>query len=133
MLLPEIGRRILRLSKHHSNLSIRLGLRLPSVKARIFILKLSLVHKLNESEDSIGGHIMACLPKKSIRLMQECRYLEDKLSCQGFTDAILTSQSSLKEKKREVLKIDWDSCIKEASCHSSTATAANVAVGNSWL
>ena len=49
----EIKRRILKLSRHHSTLSTRLGLRLPSITARILISKLSLLTKLSEGEGSI--------------------------------------------------------------------------------
>ena len=65
--------------------------------------------------------------------MQECRHLEEKLSCQGCTDSLLNSQSSLREKKREILQTDWDSCITEASDHCSTAIAAQIAVNVSWM
>ena len=94
----EIGRRILKLTRHHSTLSTRLALRWPSVTARILISKLGLLSKLSERGDSIG-QIFSGLPHESLRLVQECRYLEEKLSCQGCTDALLSSQSSRKEMK----------------------------------
>ena len=77
----EIGHRILQLSRHHSTLSTRLGLRLPSITARILISKLSLVTKLSEGEGSIGSQIFSSLPQGSLRLVQECQHLEAKLSC----------------------------------------------------
>ena len=69
---------------------------------------------------SIGSQILSSLPQESLRLVQECRYLEGKLSCQGCTDALLSSQSSLREKK-EIIQKDWDACISEASEHNSSA------------
>ena len=129
----EIGRQILKLSRYDSTLSTRLGLRWPSITARILISKLSLLAKLSEGEDSIGSQIFSSLPKESLRLVQECRYLEEKLSCQGCTNSLLNSQSSLREKECEILKTDWDSCIVKASNHCSMAIAAQIAVSVSWV
>ena len=95
----EIGRRILKLTRHHSTLSTRLALRWSSVTVRVLISKLSLLSKLSERGDSIGGQIFSGLPQESLKLVRECRYLEEKLSCQGCTDAMLSSQSSRREMK----------------------------------
>ena len=87
----EIGRRILKLSKFHSLLSTRLALRWPSVAARIFNQKLNLLFKINSEEDSIGCHIFSKLAAKdpqSLRIIQECRYLEDRVECHGATDTL---------------------------------------------
>ena len=129
----EIGRRILKLSKHHSTLSTRLGLRWPSVTARILISKLSLLVKLREGEDSIGSQIFSSVPQGSLSLVQECRQLEERLSCKGCTNSLLNSQSSLKEKKKDILRTDWDSCIMKASDHCSTTIAAQIARNVSWV
>ena len=132
----EIGRRILKLSKFHSLLSTRLALRWPSVAARIFIQKLNLLFKINSEEDSIGCHIFSKLAAKdpqSLRIIQECQYLEDRVECQGATDNILNSETSLKEVKNRILKVDWENCITEASQHSSTALAASISSSTSWL
>ena len=129
----EIGRWILKLSRHHSTLLTRLGLRWPSITARILIFKLSLLTKLSEEEGSIGSQIFSRLPQGSLRLVQECRHLEEKLSYQGCSDSLLNSQSSLREKKRKILKTDWDSCITEASDHCSMAIAAQIAGNVSWV
>ena len=75
----EIGRRILKLTRHHSTLSTRMALRWPSVTARVLISKLSLLSKLSERGDSIGGQIFSGLPQESLKLVRECRYLEKKL------------------------------------------------------
>ena len=125
----EIGHQILKLSGYHSTLSTCLGLRRPSITARTLISKLSLLAKLSEGEDSIGSQIFSTLPKESLRLVQECCYLEEKLSCQGFNHSLLNSQSSLRE-KCEILKTDWDYCTVKASDHCSTA---KVAVSISWV
>ena len=118
----KIGRRILKLSKHHSTLSTRLALRWPSVMARIFLCKLSLLSKVCKESNNIGSHIFSELHQNSLKLVQECRTIEGKLSSDGHTDALLRDTSSPNEIKREVLQADWAICITEASHHQSTAT-----------
>ena len=56
--------------------------------------------------------------------------MEGKLSCHGFTDALLSVRSTLKEIKRHVLQIDWEACITDAS---STAVASRIASETSWM
>ena len=84
----EIGRRIFKLSKFYSAISTRLALKWPSIAARIFILKLSLLFKISSDGDSIGNRIYSSLTAKdsqSLRIIQECKSLEDKLACLGAT------------------------------------------------
>ena len=52
------------------------------------------------------------------------------MECHGAPDNILNSETSLKEVKNRILKVDWENCITEASQHSSTALAASI---SSWL
>ena len=129
----EIGRRMLKLSKYHSTLSTRLALKWPSITARIFIRKLSLLSKVCQEGNNIGNKIFSSFNQDSLRLTQECRAMEGKLSCHGFTDALLSVRSTLKEIKRHVLQIDWEACITDASHHSSTAVASRIASETSWM
>ena len=82
-----------------------------------WVLTDSMLHRLESFQGEIGCH-------ESLRLVQECRYLDEKLSCQSCTDALLSSQSSQKEMKQIFLQTDWNICITEANNHSSTAIAA---------
>ena len=126
----------MKLSKFHSLLSTRLALKWPSVAARVFIQKLNLLFKVTSGEESIGCHVFSSIAAndlQSLRLIQECRSLEDKLDCCGATDAVLHSKASLKELKKNILKVDWDTCVSTASQHSSTALAAKVSSSVSWL
>ena len=129
----EIGRRILKLSKHHSTLSTRLALRWPSVTVRIFVHKLSLLSKVCKKGDNIGSHIYSESDQDSLRLVQECRAMEESLSSNGHTDALLCNRASLYEIKKEALQTDWSACITEASRHNSTAIASRIAAETSWL
>ena len=49
----EIGKRILEISKYHSNTGTLMGLHWPSVKARILIRKLTFLAKLLERESQL--------------------------------------------------------------------------------
>ena len=58
----EIGRRIIRLPKHHSKTVVRLGLQWPSVSTRILIRKLTFLAKLlSSTDDKISGRIFTSL------------------------------------------------------------------------
>ena len=132
----EIGRRILKLSKFHSTLSTRLALRWPSIAARILVLKLSLLVKINSADDSIGSRIYSSLTAKdshSLKILQECKSLEDKLGCPGATNSILNTEASMKEVKRHILKVDWEVCLSKASQHDSTTVASRISSSVSWL
>ena len=88
----EIGRRILKLSKFHSTLATRIALRWPSVVARILIRKLDLLSKVSSGGFSIGCQIFSNLKEtdpQSIRITQECLFLEEKLNCYGVTKLML--------------------------------------------
>ena len=81
----------------------------------MLVRKLSLLSKVSAEGNSIGSEIFSSSPQDSLRLVQECRAMEGKLSCQGSTDAMLSAQSTLREIKREVLQADWEACTTEAN------------------
>ena len=51
----------------------------------------------------------------------------------GTTNTILKAEASLKEVKRHILKVDWETCLSTASQHGSTAIAANISSSASWM
>ena len=85
----QIGHCILKLSKHDFTLSTHLALRWPSVTARIFLHKLSLLSKVCKESDNIGSRILSELHQNSLKLVQKCRAFEGKLSSDGHTDILL--------------------------------------------
>ena len=87
---------------------------------------LSASKAVDEAIKNIGNKIFSSFNQDSLRLTQECRAMEGKLSCHGFTDALLSV-------KRHVLQIDWEACITDASHHSSTAVASRIASETSWM
>ena len=76
----EIGKRILRLSKFHSNSAPLIGLHLSSIKVRILLLrKLSILAKLLESEDNtMSAQVFRTLSVNNvynISLVDQCNTL----------------------------------------------------------
>ena len=134
----EIGRRILRLSKFHSTLATRVALKWPSITARILIRKLNLLYKVSSGEELIGCRIYASLSitdPQSLRLIQECLSLEEKIRCHGVTDIVLSNNGDsgcIRGVNKLMLEDDWDACLREASQHQSTAIAARIATCTTW-
>ena len=57
----EIGKRILGISKYHTNTSTLIGLHWPTVKARILLRKLGFLAKLLSSESGISTQVFRTL------------------------------------------------------------------------
>ena len=71
----------------------------------------------------------------SLRLMQECLSLENKLDCQGATNLVLKADinsQGLWGIKKLVLESDWKARLSEASQHQSTSLAAKIATHTTW-
>ena len=105
----------------------------PSVTARIFICRLGLLSKVSKEGETIGCHIFSESSQDSLRLVQECRAMEGRLVSNGVTDSLLSGMSNLRVIKKGVLQVDWLTCITEASRHSSTILASQIASKMSWL
>ena len=101
--------------------------------ARVLIPKL---FKICSEEDSIGCYIFSKLAERdlqSLRIVQECRSLEHRLDCDGVTDTVLNSETTPKQVKKHILKVDWETCVSRASQHSSTIIAAQISSSASGL
>ena len=101
--------------------------------ARIFIHKLGLQSKVSKEGETIGCHIFSESSQDSLRLAQECHAMEGRLVSNSVTDVLLSGMSDLRAIKKEVLQVDWSTCITEASHHSSTILASQIASKMSWL
>ena len=79
----EIGKRILGISKYHSNIGTRIGLHWPSVtKARVLCRKLTFLAKLLEEDDCPSSHVFRTLASEGtyeISIMQQCHFLEQHI------------------------------------------------------
>ena len=77
-----IGKRILGVSKYYSNTSTLIELHWPSVKARVFIRKLTFLAKLLERDDVLSSRVFRTLASTNvyeISLVQQCRVLEQQI------------------------------------------------------
>ena len=116
----------LRLSKFHSTLATTIALKWPSITARILIRKLNLLYKVSSGGESIGCHIYSSLSitdPQSLRLIQECLSLEEKIGCHGVTDIVLDNNGDsgcIQGVKKLILEDDWDACLRETSQRQST-------------
>ena len=72
---------------------------------------------------------------QSLRLIQECLSLENKLDCHGVTDTVLKADNNpqgLQGIKKLIFDTDWKICLSEASRHQSTSLAAKIATHTTW-
>ena len=128
----EIGRRILKLSRYHSSLSVRIGLALPSVTSRILKLKLNYLQKLLSSEDdSIATatfRIIASQNVYNLSLVKQCIFLDakNKTRC---TAQILSNTSNFRELKKSIKSQDKQCLVDEACKHQSVNLASSI----NWL
>ena len=83
------------MSRFHSNISIRIGLVWPSVRARVFIQKLS----------SQIFHLFASKDISQLTIVEQCRYLETVYDT-DFTGEILSSPVTWKCMKKIILTGD---------------------------
>ena len=134
----EIGRRILKLSKFYSTLATRVAFKWASVTARILTRKLNLLSKVSSEGKSIGCRMYTSLTivdPSSLRLVQECLSLENKLDCHGATNLVLKADNNsqgLRGIKKLILESDWKARLSEASQHQSTSLAAKIATHTTW-
>ena len=128
----EIGRRILKLSRFHSNLSTRIGLALPSILSRILKLKLGYLQNLLFSkEDTIATTTFKIIASQNVynmSLVKQCIFLDSKLKT-NCTSQILSNTSSLCSLKKCITTSDQHLLAEEASKHQSVCLAAKI----NWL
>ena len=135
----EIGRRMLKLSRHHSALSVRIGLHWPAVSTRILCRKLNFLCKLlTSSRDSMSHRLFTTLAMDdiySISLVQQCRMLEAPLQT-DIVDQCLSdpanAKSIFRSSKKLLLKQDYHQLLSSALSHSSSKFIAEIALGTSW-
>ena len=129
----EIGRRILKVSKFHSQLSVRICLFWPSITSRILKQKLSfLCRLLTSDDDSIATRTFVSQNAYNLSLVKQCIFLDSKLKT-NFTALILSdigsASASLKVMKKFISSIDRQLMLEEAGQHQSVCLAREV----KWL
>ena len=135
----EIGKRILGISKYHSNTSTLIGLHWPSVKARILIRKLTFLAKLLERDDGLSSHVFRTLASDDVyevSLIQQCRSLEQQIGT-GYLQLCLENPtdaySIVHDAKEDILAKDWICTVQSSRSHPSLAVvSATEAIAASW-
>jgi len=129
----DIGHRILKLSKLHSQLSVHIGLSWPSITSRILMQNLSfLCRLLTSDDDSIAIHTFNTFVSQSahnLSLVKQCIFLDSKLKT-NFTTLILSDTGSaracLKVMKKSISSTDRQLLLEEAGHHQSVCLAREV-------
>ena len=84
----EIGRRILKLPRHHSGRATRLALEWPSMTACVLQRKLLFIQRASTNEESLGHlfltHLMGDTPSEiPLQIVEGSRFLESRLGLDG--------------------------------------------------
>ena len=135
----KIGRRILRLSKFHSYLSVVVALRWPRLRVCILLRKLTFLVKLLQStHDNISSrvfHTLAAEDVSKISLVEQCQQLECEFGT-SFLEKCLNdpdnAHSTLREAKEMLISRDWEIVLGMASCHQSTNHISDPRIATSW-
>ena len=93
----ELAKLILRLPKNTANNIARMALQCPSMRARILIIKLNFLLKVNTGDLSLCARSfrsLAVSDVESLLLVRQCRFLESTLDS-DFTTSVLTSPNSV--------------------------------------
>ena len=108
----EIGRRILRLPKHHSKKVVRLGLQWPLVATRILILKLTFLAKLLANMNNIISNTsLAIMDVYNVGIVQQCQMLESELNTNILPMCLKNPQNApalVKSMKTDIIKSDFE-------------------------
>ena len=126
----SIGKRILRLSRFHSNTAVLMGLEWPSMRARVLIRKLNFLRRLvGEREEKLSSQIFAERDVSELAIVEQCRYLEAFYGT-NCTGDILTSAESWGKK---ILSADKDFRAKCCNNHQSLKHLSTIHSEISWL
>ena len=89
----QMGKRMLKIPKHHANLLPRIVLHLPSVRVQILMRKLRFLANLLTNNDNTLGPTtfwtLAMCNMNDINLVQQCRWLESYYPQDSITDRCL--------------------------------------------
>ena len=135
----EIGKRILGISKYHTNTSTLIGLHWPSVKARILIRKLTFLAKLLEEDDSLSSQVFRTLASDDvyeISLVQQCHFLEQQIGTSYLQQCLENpseAHSIVCDAKETILEKDWIHTLHDSRSHPSLAVVtATDGIASSW-
>ena len=125
----EIGRRILGLSKFHSNTAVRVALHWPSMSTRTLLRKLSFLSKLIcNNGDTMSSLQSVWTIYYSLSIVQQCRMLEAPLA----TDVVHQLLSDLPNAKSINKERDYDLLLVSVKAHPTAQCISQIASNTSW-
>ena len=135
----DMGKRMLKLPRHHTNAITRVVLDLPSIRCRILIRKLKfLANLLTNNDETIGAtsfRALAMVDVYDISLIQQCLFLEDHLSIKAVQACLRVPDmaATAKDYTKQLLTIDSNLSFEEADGHPSLKHILEVKERVSWL
>ena len=131
-----IGKRILRLTRFHSNTTVHIGLDWPSMRARVLMRKLNYLRRLvGVSEDKLSSqifHAFAGRDVSELTIIEQCRHLESVYEI-NFTSEILTSADSWASIQKRILSADKELRVNRANTRRSLKHLSAIHSEISWL
>ena len=135
----EIGRRILKLSKHHPSDAVRIALNWPTISTRILLRKLTFLSRLlTNSDDTMSSRIftsLAIVDVYSITIVQQCRLLEAPLGTNIIYKCLENPENAMitvRSNKKLLLDRDFELLLLSGVSSLSVQPIANIAQKVSW-
>ena len=132
----ELGRRILKLSKHHSMLSTLIGLSWPTMKARLLLQKLRFLGKLlSQDRDNIATRTFRTIASNNIyniSIVEQCIFLDSTLGTNSTAYVLSntdTVEAAVKTQLKSIKSADMLSILENAANHQSVKLAKDI----NWL
>lgn len=126
----ELGRRILKLSKHHSMLSTLIGLSWPTMKARLLLQKL-----LSQDRDNIATRTFRTIASNNIyniSIVEQCIFLDSTLGTNSTAYVLSNTDTvgaAVKKQLKSIKSADMLSILENAANHQSVKLAKDI----NWL
>ena len=132
----ELGRRILKLSKHHSMLSTLIRLSWPTMKARVLSQKLRFLGKLlSQDRDNIATRTFRTIASNNIyniSIVEQCIFLDSTLGTNSTAYVLSNTDTvgaAVKKQLKSIKSADMLSILENAANHQSVKLAKDI----NWL
>ena len=135
----EIGKRILRLPRYHTNISVLLGLKWPSFRLLVLVRKLSYLAKLlSDNSNCTSSRVFRSLASENlfdISLVQQCKELELLFGTDVLEQCLLSPDeavSIIQHAMSQLIEADWSRSLHLGLSHPSLTYICNPALVGDW-
>ena len=135
----EIGKRILRLPRYHSNISVLLGLKWPSFRLLVLVRKLSYLAKLlSDNSNCTSSRVFRSLASENlfdIGLVQQCKELELLFGTNILEQCLLSPDEAIatvQQAMPHLIEADWNRSLHLGLSHPSLTYICNPALVGDW-